>query len=660
MTLRTRLRHIRRIIREAAVTLRTRLRHIWRIARWEVSLGSTSLDRRTLITAVILLVVAGSIAGAALVVGLGGLSPNQDIYRVGIDADSPYHPVVDGHSALTARPADPELLDRGEIELLVSPGDDSGTVTLTGDADADTTDVTLTPSDRSTLSVRHANSEKGTAALTTFRGAVERYNDRLMALEENQTAAYPVGVQLQYRPQESRLDHDGGAEPDDDTDTDGDDADDADDDTDDDASTVDEPDGDQDAAGDVSVDGQRDDPEIADDGGSLIDQLFGDGAASGSPAEISPPFPFSSLLLAFVFLVPMNFIIQAYGGTILNERINRRGELLLVAPLTRLDIVAGKTLPYLVASIIAIAAISLGIGGGLISILAVLPLALAFLAATFVGAMFARSFKELTFVTVTISVCLMSYAFIPAIFTNVTPIALISPLTLVVMELQGEAVGLGAYVFSTAPFYLGSTILFLLGVGVYREEDMFTQKPVPVKFLDALDARLRGPKSVGVVSALMIPFVFVAELLAIAVLFVVPIELSIPIILIVMAAIEEIAKSIHIYAGFESDRFGRSTKMAMVLGAMSGLGFFVGEKFTAIAQLVGLPDLTLGSAALTPAGVTPAATLGLLAAPLVLHVVTAAISSLGAKRDLRWYLGALVVATLVHAAYNFTVVSIYG
>jgi ABC-type Na+ efflux pump permease subunit len=401
-------------------------------------------------------------------------------------------------------------------------------------------------------------------------------------------------------------------------------------------------------------------PELDDDDSSLVDRLLGGGGSRGSPAEISPPFPFSSLLLAFVFLVPMNFIIQAYGGSILNERINRRGELLLVAPIRRLDIVTGKTLPYLTAAVITTIGISLGIGGGLLSVLAVVPIALAFLAATFVGGMFARSFKELTFVTVTVSVFLTSYVFVPAIFTNVTPIALISPLTLIVMELQGEAVGVGAYIFSTAPFYLCSTMLFLLGAGVYREEDMFTQKPVPLKFLDALDARLRGRKSVAVLSALSIPFVFIAELLAIAVLFVLPVDVSVPLILVVIAGIEEVAKSIHIYAGFESDRFGRSTKVALILGAMSGLGFFVGEKFTAIAQVVGLTDLVLGEAAFTPAGVTPTATLGLLLAPLILHTVTAGISALGAKRNMRWYLVALVVATVVHAAYNFGVVSIYG
>jgi len=161
-------------------------------------------------------------------------------------------------------------------------------------------------------------------------------------------------------------------------------------------------------------------------------------------------------------------------------------------------------------------------------------------------------------------------------------------------------------------------------------------------------------------TALFIPFVFVAELLAIAVLFIAPIKLSIPLILVVIAAVEEVAKSVHVYAGFESGRFDRSAKTALLLGAVSGLGFFLAEKATAIAQVVGLPDLALGEAALQPAGVTPSTTLLLLAGPLVLHTVTAGISALGARKRLRWYLVSLLAATAVHAAYNFGVVTLYG
>jgi len=195
-------------------------------------------------------------------------------------------------------------------------------------------------------------------------------------------------------------------------------------------------------------------------------------------------------VLAFVFLVPMNFLVQAYGSSILAERTNRRGEPLLVTPLSPVDIVAGKTLPYVAVAVAVTALIALVVGGGPLSVLAILPVAAAFLAATFVGAVFARSFKELTFVTVAVSVLLTSYAFVPAIFTNVTPVALISPLTLVVFDLQGEAVSLGEFLFSTGPTALAAALLFGLGLGVYREEDLFTQKPVSRKFLDALAVRL--------------------------------------------------------------------------------------------------------------------------------------------------------------------------
>lgn len=189
---------------------------------------------------------------------------------------------------------------------------------------------------------------------------------------------------------------------------------------------------------------------------------------------------------------------------------------------------------------------------------------------------------------------------------------------------------------------------------------MFSQKRVPLKFLDALDARLSGLRSVGVLTALFVPFVFVFELLGVAVLFILPISISIPAILVVVAVVEEIAKSIHIYAGFENDRFDRSIPTALRLGAASGVGFFVAEKFTIVAQAVGLPGLELGRAALQPAGVTPSTGLLLLLGPLVLHIVTTGISALGARRNLRGYVVTLLVAMAIHVAYNFGVVQLYG
>jgi ABC-type Na+ efflux pump permease subunit len=611
--------------------LRDGLRSVARIARWETGRSVGVVDRRTAILGLVALLLAGAVGGAAM--ATGGVALDRDVYRIGIDDDSQYSDVVRESPALAARPPDVTRLGRG-IEVVVRDG-----------------------------RFYVADSTKARAALSTFRSAVRRHNLDRMRDEANASAAFPVVVALQYTDRTRggtvvSASTDGGDGGGDDAGSAGDAGDADGDGTDGGLDGEGGAGGGVDAAGGSTGDGPLGVPGLGGAAGGLLG-----GGTSGSPADISPPFPFGALVLAFVFFIPMNFVIQPYGSSILNERINRRGELLLVAPVSPVAIVAGKTLPYLATLVGITAVVALAIGGGPVSVAAVAPIATLYLAATFVGGMFARSFKELTFVTVSISVFLTSYAFVPAIFTNVTPIALISPLTLVVQDLQGTGVTAAEYVFSTGPFYVGSAVCFLLGVGVYREEDMFTQRPVPLKFLDALNSRISGRRSMAVLSALSIPFVLIAELLAIAVLFVLPVEVSVPLLLVAVAAVEEVAKSVHVYAGFRGPFAGqRGWRTALVLGSLSGLGFFLGEKLTAIVQFVGLPNLTLGRAAFSSAGVatTPALGLLLLLAPLVLHATTTSIASLGATRDRTSYLAALVPAIAVHAAYNLAVVSQLG
>ena len=614
---------LRSAVRRAGETARS----VGRIARWETRRSVGVLDRRTAILGVLALLLAGAVGGVALAGGGGAL--DRDIYRVGVAPDSPYHDVVVEDPALTARAPDPNQLGRG-TEVVIRDG-----------------------------RFYVADSAKARAALSALRDAVGRQNLDRMGAEENTSAAFPVVVTLRYTDRggesppdggESNGDGDavGGASADgDDTDT-----------APSDGATA-EPSGGPDTDG-AARDGAARDGPVGVPSLGATGGLLGGGDTSGSPADISPPFPFAALVLAFLFFVPMNFVIQPYGSTILNERINRRGELLLVTPVSPSAIVAGKTLPYLSLLVSVTALITLAIGGGVTSVAAVAPVAALFLAATFVGAMFARSFKELTFVTVFVSVFLTSYAFVPAIFTNVTPIALISPLTLVVRDLQDVGVTAAEYCFSTGPFYVGSTVLFALGIGVYREEDMFTQRPVPLKFLDALNSRITRPRSVALLSAFSIPFVFIAELLAIAVLFVLPGTVSVPLLLVVVATVEEVAKSVHVYAAVRGPFTDRRTDgLAVRLGALSGLGFFLGEKFTAVVQFVGLPDLELGRAAFVSVGDGPTLIVGalLLLAPLVLHATTASVAALGARRGRYAYLAALVPAIGIHAVYNLAVVT---
>jgi len=628
-----------------------------RVAKWEVTKNAGGVDKRTIVVMALSLVAMGAVAAIA-VSGGAGAGMDDGIYRIGVDESSPYYGVAADDPTFDIREPDPDAIERRQQELLY----------------------------RGTQLQSVPRTAKERAALAELRDSTARYNDRTLAQDDNQTAAFPVSVTLVYEQQSgsSQLDprneddsdgsgsSDGGSSS---SDGGG-------------SSTGGSGDSTSDGGSEGTAGGSGDGSAASGDGdgtaggsganlGAIGARLTGD-VQGGTPSDISPPFPFESLVLAFLYIVPMNFVIQAYGSSMLSERLNRRGELLLVTPASRGDIIGGKTLPYFLGAVgvatLITAALRFGNiapAGSYVAVLAVVPLVVLFLSATFCGAMFARSFKELTFVTVTITVTLTSYAFVPAIFTDVTPIALISPLTLVVLDLTGQSVGLSSFVFSVTPPLLTGLVLFGLGAGLYREEDMFTQRPIPLKVLDALAGRIKTRRSALKMSVILLPLVIVAELAAVAFLFVLDSvslnvfgtnqSLGIVLVLGVIVIVEELAKSLHVYAGYEHARYERTLRSALGVGALSGLGFFIGEKGLLIARLSDLESLPIGEAALQgatlPAGL-PLWVAGLLfLLPLALHTVTAAISSVGASRGRRAYLGGLGLAIVIHFAYNFAVVS---
>lgn len=157
---------------------------------------------------------------------------------------------------------------------------------------------------------------------------------------------------------------------------------------------------------------------------------------------------------------------------------------------------------------------------------------------------------------------------------------------------------------------------------------------------------------------------FVAELLAVALLFALPVTVSIPVLLVTIAFIEELAKSIHLYAGFERGAFARTDRVAVAVGTASAVGFFLAEKATAVVQAVGLTELYVGRAAFGSVagmeGLPPIAIVGLFFAPLLLHGFATTVAAVGASRSRTYYVLTLALATLLHAAYNFGVVRLYA
>jgi ABC-type Na+ efflux pump permease subunit len=623
-----------------------RPRKLLRIARWETTKGVGGFDRG----AIAVVVAALAFVLAVGVVGLvGGVALEDGIYRVGVSEDSEFHePITEDPTFAVVEPTagaidDGRLVADERYDLYIEDGPSQSRLYLAeSDGEPD---------------------EKSRAALAALRGSIKQYNDRRMAQEENTTAAFPVVVTIRYVEQDGTeivAPGEGG-----DTGSSGGNGD------------ATSGDGDTDSGGDGRTDSVDESTDSEGTAGSAAEtddrigtpslgafDLFGTAGTTGTPSDIQPPFPFQSLVLAFLFVLPLNFLIQAYGSSMLSERLGRRGELLLVAPIDRSDIVFGKTLPYLIGSLsITVTIVGglrlLGAQAGVLSVLAVLPLALLFLATTFLGAMFARSFKELTFVTVTITTVLTTYAFVPAIFAETSPVAFVSPLTLAIKDLTATQVTLGQFAFAVGPPTLVAGLCFLFGLGIYREEDLFTQRPVHHKALDALAERIHRPRSVAIVVVLLVPFVFIAELLAVVLLFALPVTLSIPLIFGSIAVIEELAKGLPIYAGFVHTRYERTLSVAVVVGAAAGVGFFFAEKFTLVIQLVGLPGSPVADAAFqTGLGTADPIVIALLAfAPLGLHVVTSVLTALGATRGRSTFVLGLLSAILVHLAYNVAVVS---
>ncbi len=377
-----------------------------------------------------------------------------------------------------------------------------------------------------------------------------------------------------------------------------------------------------------------------------------------TPSNFSPPIPFTAILYAFLFIFPIYFISQFYSTSLMDERTNRKGELVLAAPLRGIDVVIGKTVPYLFITMAIQTAITLYIIGipstfadverVFLVLAAIFPVVLLFFALSFYSAILSRSFKELTFASVFLSVIISGYLFFPAMFANIHAISSISPITLIVRLIENQELMTNTYLFSTLPFYFVAISVYAFGTFIFREEDLFTQKSISAKIIDCFELFLSYPYgSVFLLSVIFIPFVYMAQLMLIVMLFNLPVPYSIIAMVLLSAMAEELVKSIGIYTLFKRKLADITLRNAIKYSILSGAGFFVGEKAVAVLTLAPIASSAFGSVM----------TMGtLLLIPLFLHITTVLISSLVMyRKGPRYYVAAVVLATLFHSLYNIMI-----
>ena len=583
------------------------LRQILTISKWEVRRSATTMPREVIPVAAALFILLILVTGFTQE---SGIHLQDRMYTAGVDS-----------------------ADTGAIIL----GDPRFTVYL---GTAGETDLTISPPN-----IRAADTDRGGAALKAFQTDYTHYLTAQYNREDDLFAAYPLWIDLQYV--KSELDFtateagtgvssapDPFRNPTPDRPV----------------KAVPEPakeigyTREELRAGLVGSEGE--DRTVS----RYTDVIAGEGALGDfkTPSQLTPPLPFDVIVLVFVFIFPLYFTSQFYMMSVMNERIERRGEILLSSPLRPSAIVLGKMLPYLVVMIAVTTILSLTTGKTLIVLAVIFPAILFFLAAALLIGMAARSFKELSFISIFFSTVATSYLFFPSIFANIHVISLISPLTLIIYAVEGTAFTLADYFYSTFLFWVTAGILFAICIANFNEERLFTLHPLRDKVREYIASAISEKHpfaSLFGITLFSIPFVLMAQLMLLVLLFNIPMPFSLVVLTFAAAFIEEWAKSIGIYA-IAVERPAFLTWRNVILASLAVMaGFLLGEKLLLFATLAQISESLFGAALFT--------SLQVIWMPLSLHFAGAFITiSLIKIFGKRVYPIALVIASLVHGVYN--------
>lgn len=590
------------------------------IARWEVKRSLTMMRRDVLPVSIVLFVLMIAVTGFA---AQSGMHLQDRMYTIGVD-----DPVMAGVFAGDARftvvtiPAGTLLQGTGGYDLIVTRGQ-------------------ATP----------APTQRGRAALLTLSRDYSRYVNAVYTSQPDLFAAYPLWVDLQSV--KSQLDfiatqsgQQVAAAPR--------------------ADRIPVPEGtvvqvSTPSAGiDIAPDQLRQQVASGSDQNDQVarysDLLSKKGVQEQGdfkvPSQISPPLPFDSIILVFVFIFPLYFTSQFFMMSIMNERVERRGEPLLSTPIHPAAIILGKALPYLLSMLLTATVLLLLMNASLLILAALFSVILFFLASALIIGMVARSYKELSFVSIFFSTIVTSYLFFPSIFANVHVVSLISPLTLIVLSMQGDGFTLADYGYSTTLFYLTSVILFYIGVVNFGEEQLFSQHrllPRIREFVGTALSKKRPFLSLFLLNLFLIPFVFMAQMMTLVFFFNLPMPYSLVLLIIAAAFIEELVKSIGLLAFLPvlPDLF--TWRRLVPAAAATALGFLAGEKLLLLVTLTQITESVFGSILFT--------SLQVLWMPLLLHftgvLIVGASLKLGGRRG---YIPGLLLATAVHSLYNLVLI----
>lgn len=203
--------------------------------------------------------------------------------------------------------------------------------------------------------------------------------------------------------------------------------------------------------------------------------------------------------------------------------------------------------------------------------------------------------------------------------------------------------------------FLVFVLSLFIGVRIFNEEYLMGFGPLYRKVADAFYLTINKNHmyvSIALLSLLLIPVVFMLELIIVILSTMIPVDLPqltfLAILLVFIVIVEELAKSSGIAVLLEHKNI-TSTRQILILAFLSAFGFFIGEKALLYLSLSIISTNVLMEAI---------GSANLLIIPLIAHFIFTAIVCLGTKKfGMKYYPYALIAGSFVHFIYNFYILS---
>ncbi len=339
------------------------------------------------------------------------------------------------------------------------------------------------------------------------------------------------------------------------------------------------------------------------------------------PENLQPPILLKKFVYTFLIVMPFYFLAQIYSSSFMEDKMKKRFDVLIAATSNK-AVLFGKLLPYVAISTALAVVISAFLNKPLIPIL-LIPVVVFILAVDCFLVFIARSYKELSFLSIVVTIIITTYLFIPSIFT-VIPISKFSPITLLVQHLNDEHVYSNDIFVAVAHLTLMSAVLLYISLNSF--EIVYSQKGIVDKLLDVTTQLVDRYYKVFLASLVSIPFVLLMEFFTLSLTF--AFKNYFILLLLILAMVEEFFKGLFTYSAYKNGL------NAYISAFLSALGFLIGEKALLLTFI-------------------PIEYARLLIFPLVAHTL----ATISFVLVIRWgFRSAVCVSALIHTMYNGLVV----